>query len=176
MGPVFAEKGGNIISLLSLALLMTAVQPLSSRLLTGVSRQGILIWTGFASAGIFIGLGIWLIKVYGLLGLAIAFLAGSIIPSFFVLQQSLALLNLSIKRYVGEALGPSLIPGFLTLVFLWVLKRYHYPQGYGDLSFQCFLGVIFFLVLSFFITLNNEERKLIEVKLNSILRKRDRRS
>jgi len=176
IGPEFAEKGGDIISLLSLALLMTAIQPLSSRLLTGLSKQGSLIWTGFASAGIFIGLGIWLIKSYGLVGLAVAFLAGSVIPSFFVLQQSLTLLNLPLRKYLEEALAPSLIPGFLTLIFLWTLKKWSYPTGYGNLSLHCFLGVIFFLILGFFITLTNEERKVIEVKIRSYFNKKDQPS
>lgn len=174
MGPTFGEHSGRIIPLLSLALLMSAIQPLSGRLLTGVSKQGSLIWTGFASAGLFVGSGIILIKMFGLLGLAIAFLLGSIFPSFFVLQQSLVLLDLSIKQYIQEALGTPLITGGLTLIFSWVLRSLQDPDGYGELLIQCFLALIFFIILSFFLALTKDERKVIHLKIASFLKQKDR--
>jgi len=161
MGIEFAEKGRYVILFLTLSLFFSAINPLGGRLLTGTSRQGILVWTGFTSAFIFVGLGALLIRTHGLTGLAIAFMAGSLIPSVFVLGSSVLAINVSLKDYIRDGLFPALMPASITLVLLWVIKGIHYPLGYLELTLQAGAGVLMFAVAGYIIALTLEEKLFV---------------
>lgn len=170
MGPQFAERGKLVILLLSISLSMSAIQPLGARLLTGMSKQNILISAGFVSAGSFLGLGVLLIQAYGLPGLAAAFLAAETIPSFFVLKRTLAAISLSFDEYFWKGLFLPLIAAFITSAILWLIKEIHYPTGYFELILQSGFGVLICAILSYKIALVEEERIRIWLLLNSLSR------
>jgi O-antigen/teichoic acid export membrane protein len=161
MGVEFAEKGRYVIILLSLSLFAPAIQPLSGRLLTGTSRQGVLIRAGFLSAAIFLGAGVILIGSYGLPGLAASFLLGSLTPSFFVLRKALSVLGISMTDYFRKSVCLPVAIGFVSAIFLWSIKRLHYPDGYFDISLQAFSGILLFTVLSFGLCLERGEKAFI---------------
>jgi O-antigen/teichoic acid export membrane protein len=161
MGSEFAEQGGPIIVLLSLALLIYAVNPLGPMLLIGTARQKIIVLTGFASAGLFLGLGILLINQYRLPGLAAAFLIGELIPVYYVLRRSLSTIKLSFVNYFLKSLASLMLVAILTGSFLWIIKQIHYPVGYLDLALQLAFGVFFFAALAYSIVVTREERAFL---------------
>ena len=167
MGSEFAEQGGPIIVLLSLALLIYTINPLGIMLLIGTARQKIIVLTGFASAGVFLGLGILLIKHYSLPGLAAAFLIGELIPVYYVLKRSLSAIRLSLVNYFWKSLASVMLVAFLTSIFVWSIKQIHYPVGYLDLALQLAFGVLFFAAVAYSIVLTREERALLSGVLMS---------
>lgn len=170
MGADFAEKGGPIIVFLSLALLISTINPLGLMLLIGTARQRIIVLTGFLSAGIVLGLGVLLIDYYGLPGLAAAFLIGESIPVYYVLRRSLSVISLSITNYLWKSLAPLMLVTILTGALLWIIKQIHYPAGYFDLVLQVGLGVLFFATLAYGIVLTREERASISGLLVTLRR------
>jgi O-antigen/teichoic acid export membrane protein len=170
MGAHFAEKGGPIIVLLSLALLISTINPLGAMLLIGTARQKIIFLTGFVSAGIFLGLGVLLIGHYGLPGLAAAFLIGELIPVYYILNRSLSVIGLSITNYFWKTLTPLMLVTILTGALLSMIRQIHYPAGYLDLVLQVALGVLFFATLAYGIVLTREERAFISGLLVTLRR------
>jgi O-antigen/teichoic acid export membrane protein len=152
MGPQFADKGGAIVVLLTLALSISALQPLSGRLLTGTARQGLLVWTGFCSAWIFVFLSVLLIQAYGLSGLATAFLISTLVPAFQKARASPIL--------VAVLAGP----------LVWSIKRFHYPTDYVDLVLQSATGLLIFATLGYLIALSREERVFINSFITTLRR------
>lgn len=161
IGPQFAENGKNVVILLSVALWVGAIQPLSGRLLTATSRLGIQVWASFLSAGIFLGTGVLLIKKDGLTGLATAFLIGTFILTVIVLNYSFSIIRVSMRTYFKDAIAPPLLTSILMGAFLFLMKNIHYPVGYASLIFQSGIGIILYALLTFPISLTKEERAYI---------------
>jgi O-antigen/teichoic acid export membrane protein len=170
IGPEFAEKGGPIIVLLSLALLVSTINPLGIMLLIGTARQGIIVSTGFASAGVFLGLGVLLIDHYGLPGLAAAVLISELVPFYYVVKRSLSVIKLPLVNYFWKSLTPMMLITILTGSFLWIIKQIHYPLGYFDLVLQLTFGGLFFATLAYGIVLTREERTFINGLLLNLRR------
>jgi O-antigen/teichoic acid export membrane protein len=167
MGPEYARIGGPVILLLTISLAFSGIQPLSERLLTGTSRQGVLVWTGFAAAAVFLITGLLLVRQHGLTGLATAFLISSLGPSFFILKRSLSVMNIPIRTFLAKCLYPNLWPVLTAAAISAYIRLFHCPQGYGALliSMMCVGG--FYILVGYFAALTAHERRLIRQELKS---------
>jgi len=165
LGNTFAEIGGQLTLMLSVSLVLSASYPLSIMFLIGTARQNILIYTGYAAAFIFLFIGYIAVKIYGLLGLATAFLVSEIVPCVFILRRTIAILNIHIKEYWNDSIQYTLINGCLMALFIWLLIELYYPNNYLDLAVHCIISLIFYATTSYFIVLRNEERVFVYSKI-----------
>ena len=163
MGLEFGDKGGPIINLLALAVGVSAFYPLSGRLLTGTAKQGVMVWTGILSSIVFLGLGCLFIWLFGLSGLAAAFLISSIIPFYFVLRESLAVLDLKVTDYFTKSISMPTCVAAITGVILFGIASLYYPTGYMSLLIQISMGVLLYALLGYMFVLSRNEKNIIAV-------------
>jgi len=167
MGPEYARIGGPVILLLTISLTLSGLQPLSERLLTGTAQQGVLVWTGFGAATVFLALGFLFIGQHGLTGLAVAFLISSLGPSFFILKRSLFLLNITIRAFCVKCLYPNLVPTVAAAIMAACLRAFTSPGSYGALLICTVLVFSIYGFAGYFATLSDHERHLLRQELRS---------
>jgi len=163
IGPEFSQKGETIIFFLSLSLFLTALQPLSERLLIGTANQIILVKTGYMMAVIFLITGIPLTKIFGLKGLAFSFFISSTIPNLLILKYTISLLNISINQYFINSILPPSIVSIIYLLSLVLLKVINYPNSYIGMISKTIIAYSILLIFSWWIVFKkNERNKIIE--------------
>ncbi|MEW5735366.1 MAG: oligosaccharide flippase family protein [Thermodesulfobacteriota bacterium] len=161
IGPSFARQGGPVLFFLTLALLVSAFQPLSERVLTGVARHGLIAWTRFFSAALFLGLGVVLTRTHGLTGLAFAFFCGAVGPPSLVLLRSLSIVKVSLAEYLRKSLLAPFCVAIVCALALWAVSRAWPPRGYPAICLQSAGGLFLYTGLAFLLVLDADERRVL---------------
>lgn len=174
VGHEISQNGGIIVSILSLSVLILSLNPLGPLYLIGTAKQEIFITACLVSVFLFLGLGIFLIKPLGIIGIALAFLLAEASQTIIIFKKTKEAVNLSLVGLFRQSLVKPLIILLLITVVFQVLKINYYPRKLWVLSVEIGLGLFATMFFTYFIGLRQEERKIIRQKYKNLIGKYSR--
>lgn len=150
-----------ILVLLVTYTLVPMLNPFASRYLTAINKHVIFAKVAPPAALANLGLSIWLVYEYGVIGAAL----GSVLPVFVVMPIFLKVvannLEISMLEYVKHVILPAIVP--VTVMgcgLAWWRVEYGFP-GYLDIVVSVLVSGLVYGVLYWLIALKKDEREVL---------------
>lgn len=155
------EQVDGIIALLAIYTVVPKLNPFASRYLTALGRHGIFAKVAPVAALVNLGLSVWMVFEYGVIGAAM----GSVLPVFVVtpifLKYSCRSLGISSREYVAKSLIPALIPTILMgAVAFWIRVDWGL-DNYGEILGCIAIGALVYALLFWVIALTSSDRQYL---------------
>lgn len=150
-----------IMVLLVTYTLVPMLNPFASRYLTAINKHVIFAKVAPPAALVNLGLSIWLVFEYGVIGAAL----GSVLPVFVVMPIFLKVvannLDITMAQYMKHVVLPAIIPVTVMGVGLtWWRVEYGFP-GYLDIILAVIISGVVYCVLYWLISLGKDERDIL---------------
>lgn len=150
-----------IMVLLVTYTLVPMLNPFASRYLTAINKHVIFAKVAPPAALVNLGLSIWLVLEYGVIGAAL----GSVLPVFVVMPIFLKVvtnnLGITMAQYMRQVVLPAIIP--VTVMgcgLAWWRIEYGLP-GYRDIVLSVVVSAAVYSVLFWLISLRKDEREVL---------------
>jgi len=168
MGVEYADKGAIILYLLAGANLVCLMNPLFNQLLTGINRIEFLVKIRVLSAIFLVVANLLLVKPLGTFGVALAFLAMSLLTKPFELGYTSRTLGLKCSEFISQAYSSLLLPNILMLLVLWLLITKIAPTTYQEIAFIAAAAAITYLMVFILTSISTAEKTVILNKLRDV--------
>ncbi len=160
MGSRFQVLGETVLIILFINLFFQGPQTISYAILQGLAKQKYYSYMSMVVSIANLALSILLVQKYGIVGVAL----GAAIPqilfyAFFVPWLTLKTLNIPRWYYFRQTFLPSLIPTAVLFLTLYNWADFHTPGSYFELLGMAFVCTLVYLLLVFFMMLNDVEKK-----------------
>lgn len=155
------ETVNSILVLLVVYTLVPMLNPFASRYLTAINRHGIFAKVAPPAALANLGLSIWFVYEYGVVGAAL----GSVFPVFVVMPIFLWAvaknLDISMASYVGSVILPAVLPALVMGGGLgwWVIN--HGLDSYLDIVTAVLVSALVYGGLYWVFSLKKDEREVL---------------
>lgn len=150
-----------ILVLLVTYTLVPMLNPFASRYLTAINKHVIFAKVAPPAALVNLGLSIWLVFEYGVIGAAL----GSVLPVFVVMPIFLKVvannLDVTMAQYMRHVVLPAIIP--VTVMgsgLAWWRVEYGLP-GYPDIVLAVVVSALVYGVLYWLMSLGKDEREIL---------------
>jgi O-antigen/teichoic acid export membrane protein len=161
LGEKYGEQSQIILLLLAIFTMVPLLDPVMERYLTAINKHAILAKLYPVSALINLLSSIILVEHLGIIGVAL----GSIIPLCILvpiyLHYSCQQLKIKITKYIVCVLMPMVIPNTLLLVTSMLITQGYSIQNYSSLIIGCVVSSLGYILILWFLTLCDNERKYI---------------
>jgi O-antigen/teichoic acid export membrane protein len=160
VGEELAARGGSLVYYLSVAFLFDSLQPLVWRLMIGIGRVDFLVAVSAAGSMAYLALGALLVHMYGIDGIGIAAVAVMLFNQVCYLPHVSRVLGISPLKHLFDC---QLIPLILWCIFdiiFYILKLIIGVDGYFKLIFIFSIGFLLYMIVGYFMILNQNERNL----------------
>ncbi len=151
----------GIIILLTLYIAIPLLNPFTSRYLTAVDKHIIFAKVAPVAALANLGLSIWMVMEYGVIGAAL----GSVIPVFFIMPIYLVYtcynLQISVADYIKQAILPSLFPTTIMVGIIMYLRAIWELSSYLEILACTVIGSMIYLIIFWFVSLKSMERGML---------------
>ncbi len=169
MGESYAKAAASLLPFLLITLYFFTPQLLSYALLKSLDRHQQYSNMSILVSIISLALSIFLVKDFGLTGVA----AGSAIPQilffgFFTPYYACKFINKSYSEYILSTHGKMLVPTILLALVLLGLKHAFPPTNYLLLLSEAFIGMLVYLCCVYLLALNNEEQSITRQSLSML--------
>lgn len=159
VGPRYVEPGATLLVLLSVPTLVALPQSTASSVLYGISRHKGQVVLSLLNALVGLGLALWWVRLYGLIGVALATaIPLVVIGGLATLVYACRVLELPVGRYLWQGM---IRPGLMTLAFavpaVGAQQLWH-PLGWGPLFGVCAGCWVVFAVCAWCFALSPAER------------------
>jgi len=156
------QISARVLTILMIPQFLALAQLTSASILNGLGKHKYIAFTAFAEAAANLGLSIWLVRYYGIIGVAI----GTAIPLlltqiFFLPVYTCHVLKLPLLKYLRDAFLPPIIIALPYTALLFLLRSMFYPDSWWIFFSDASIAAIFFCVLTLTCGLNRDERKLL---------------
>ncbi|TYC62716.1 oligosaccharide flippase family protein [Marinobacter sp. BW6] len=150
-----------IVVLLVVYMLVPKLNPFASRYLTAINKHVIFAKVAPPAALVNLGLSIWLVFEYGVVGAAL----GSVLPVFVVMPIFLKVvannLEITMLQYMKQVIWPALLPvTVMGSVLMW-WRVEHGFSGYLDIILSVVVSGAVYCLLYWLMALKKEERELL---------------
>ncbi|MBP53351.1 MAG: polysaccharide biosynthesis protein [Marinobacter sp.] len=150
-----------VMVLLVTYTLVPMLNPFASRYLTAINKHVIFAKVAPPAALVNLGLSIWLVFEYGVIGAAL----GSVLPVFVVMPIFLKVvannLDVTMAQYMRHVVLPAIIP--VTVMgsgLAWWRVEYGFP-GYLDIVLAVVVSALVYGVLYWLMSLGKDEREIL---------------
>ena len=156
------NNGGRALTLLFAVILITRVlNQTASVVIIGTGKLRGVVFMSLAEAAVNLGLSLWLVKLYGIVGVALGTAAAGFLTSnWYVIRVVCRELRMSSLSYL-RATAPALLASLPTAVLGMALLRFYPVNGWASLFVEAaaigFLYLVFYALLG----LRVDERRLI---------------
>lgn len=158
IGSEYAVEGATVLYLLGGSYIILFMHPLHQRYLLAIDRMSFLASIRTVSALFYLTLSLVLVHILKKEGVALSLLITRAFFEPLVLQYTCRQLNLSMRLYMKRVLLPVCVPVILLFLLLnWITKHF-VLDGYLDLLIVMLSCGFLYLLLSFFMIINREER------------------
>lgn len=168
LGEEISQNSGTIIAILSLSVFILSLNPLGPLYLIATEKQQVIVTAGFLSMILFVGLGIVFIKIFGTIGIALAFLLAETSQTLLIFRKTKVAVNLSLAEFFRQSLIKPLIVMLIILFVFQIEKMLFYPWRLWVLSIEIGLGLSVTILFTYHLALNHEEKKFIKQKYYNI--------
>ncbi|HWR52085.1 MAG TPA: oligosaccharide flippase family protein [Bryobacteraceae bacterium] len=167
-GPV-GQRTDVILTVLLLGATLRWQQSMSYQALFATGRYGVLTSLTAVQAALTVGLSLILVRFYGAAGVA----AGSMVPALLmngiaVPLHTLRRCTISVRQYLRDGAGRSIIVALLVFGFGQTIIRTWYPDSWGAFFAQAAAVVLATAGLGFSLGLMAEDRRLAITRLRRI--------
>lgn len=150
-----------VMVLLVTYTLVPMLNPFASRYLTAINKHVIFAKVTPPAALVNLGLSIWLVFEYGVIGAAL----GSVLPVFVVMPIFLKVvannLDVTMAQYMRHVVLPAIIPvTVMGFGLAWWRVEYGFP-GYLDIVLAVVVSAAVYCVLYWLISLGKDEREML---------------
>jgi O-antigen/teichoic acid export membrane protein len=172
IGERYALEAAPLLFPLLIVIYFFASQLIGLSLLQGTSRhQRYSIWNVWVSL-LSIGLSVFLVTRYGLLGVAVGAAIPQVIYFGFIIPVYVCrLLGWSVIRYYAATHLSLLLPSFVLYGTLSALKYAHYPDSYILLLSQAIIATVVYMAIVYLFMLNQKEKDMIGRFAGALFRK-----
>jgi O-antigen/teichoic acid export membrane protein len=170
VGPDFAA-GGVVLMVLLTAMALGMAELTSSAVLSMTGHHRATAWAAGAEVVLNVGLSILLAKPLGLAGIAVGTLASGILVDMgYTIRRTCDLHGVTYISYVMRALAPALLPGLVQYAVTVALKNLSPPTGLLSIGVLSMPGVLLYVVIFWFFSIERSEKDLLISKLLRRLR------
>lgn len=150
-----------ILVLLVTYTVVPMLNPFASRYLTAINRHVIFAKVAPPAALVNLGLSIWLVLEYGVIGAAL----GSVLPVFVVMPLYLYVvchnLEVSMLHYFRATILPAVVPVALMGGGLFWFRHVHGFEGYLDIVLSILVSAIVYGLVYWFFAMGREDREVL---------------
>jgi len=137
-------------------------QGISITAVYGIEKHKFLSIVTLGEGLINLGIGLLLVKRYGIYGIAIGTAIPMLIAKLSIQPMYVCrVVGIKISEYITKGLLPQFLIGIIYFVIMRILIYVYYPISYFSLLLSALISFIIFAVLSVFIILNSKERNII---------------
>jgi O-antigen/teichoic acid export membrane protein len=158
MGPEYAADAGSLIRMLGIGYLIAGMSVNASRILVSLARHERTVMITMPTNILAVALAVVLARIMGLDGIALTLMITSATTSLLVLRESCRALEISMFRYVREAVAPNLPSLATVLVLLATMRHLVPPTGYPELLLDGLVAAVGYIVVAWFSVLRPAER------------------
>jgi len=167
MGAEYADKGAAILYLLSAANLVFLMNPLFNQLLTGINKVELLVKIRVLSTVILVISILLLIKPFGTIGVAVAFLIMTIGSKPFEISYTCRALGMTYVDFIKEAYSRLLLPNLSMAVILLITINKINPIDYSEIALVSMIGAITYLMIFIPMSITDEEKLILLGKIRN---------
>jgi len=153
-------------------LLATAIELVSwpaGSILQAIVRHGILARQAIICAAINIGFSILLFRPYGVAGVAFATILSSVVGTIIVVRATLREIDLSLRRFLAQAIGPPTIAALPTLVAGWALTSAVAPTSLLTIAAVGAMSGLVYVAVYLVLPAASLERELVRSLVRRVL-------
>ena len=168
IGPEYAANGHLVLLLLAGSTLVESLQPLLWRFFIGVGQLGVLVRVSALASGLVILAGIALVVPWGIPGVAVGVLAGSLVSQLIFARHTCRFLGIGgLTLFRSIQLRPLAAGGLLFALALGLVR------SVGTATFPALLvcggcTVVAYLPIAWYVALDSEERRWVFEKLRRL--------
>jgi O-antigen/teichoic acid export membrane protein len=149
------------LALLSIAWAFNYLKSAAACVLIGLSRHKMAAWLVLAQAILDLGLGLFLVKPMGMLGVAWGTLIASVLMNVVFQVHALHLLGISVERFLGQTIVPAVITLIPFALVLELLDSSFPPSGLFAYFLQVMLALGSMAIFFPWVGLTRRERHLV---------------
>jgi O-antigen/teichoic acid export membrane protein len=155
--------GGGTLTLLFAAILITRVlNQTASIVIIGTGRLKGVVYMSLAEAVVNLVLSLWLVSVYGIIGVAVGtVLAGALTSNWYVILVVCRELRLTALEYLARGPVPALLAGLVTGSIALALVRWYPVTGWVRLFVAGAATGTCYLIAYALIGLRDADRRLL---------------
>lgn len=166
MGQEYAEQGALVLYILCAGMLFQGIASNSARLLLSLAKHGSIAVFSAVFAPVCFILSFGLGSIWGVNGVAVAITLYAISLSLVELIYACRAIELRLSVYLRETLLHFVVPVLLTICILIALRWYKYPSSYSELLLEGVLAGGVYVLSTWFMALNLEERGYIRAMIS----------
>lgn len=171
MGPKYRELCETVLIILFINQYILGPQLISYAVLKGLAKQKRYSYMSMVVSILNLILSIMLVQKWGIIGVAI----GAAIPQvlfhgLYVPWITLKILDMSAWDYFKKTYLLSIIPTFILLATLLLIREYQYPEGYFELLLSASLCTMAYLIAVYYFMLNSNEQVQVNNKISRYLK------
>lgn len=172
MGTKYQELCTTVLVILITLQFVQGPQLISIALLQGLSRHKTFSTLNILVSIMTLSLSIYLVQIYGIVGVAI----GATLPQIIFYGLVVPLLanqtiNCSFFYYLKMTYLKLLIPNGVLFAFLYLSSYYLMPDNFFILFFNAIISAVFYLIATYYTALDSDEKKYVRLKINTIVSK-----
>jgi O-antigen/teichoic acid export membrane protein len=160
-GEFAQQQVDGIVFMLVLYVVIPKLNPFASRYLTAIGEHAIFAKVAPVAALANLGLSIWLVIEYGVIGAAM----GSVLPVFVVtpifLKYSCRALGVSSREYVSRSILPTLLPTMVMGAATFWIRDQWGLDNYSEILGCIGIGAVIYTVLFWLVSFKPDEREFL---------------
>ena len=168
IGAEYSQKGRFVLYILTLSYLIAWLNSLSSKLLTGIGKQGMLAKIRTVASIFNIAISIYLVQYYNIEGVALGTLFAHLIFEPFVLFYSCRELHINVSFYLNNVVRPLLLPNMLLIIFLWTITNNYEIVNYFNIVIIIGITAICYLLLFLIFSTDQNEKEILFKRLKTV--------
>ena len=165
VGPEFLQANVPLLLLMT-SFLLTIPELIASNVLTMTGEHAFTAKVSISSIIIDLGASLILVKYMGLAGIALGTLISTVANSVtFTLYKASKQYNFPYHHYITKVYLPVLLPGIVLVGIGFLLKIVFPVQGLWDMMIKAIPGVLVYLVLFWFFSIDQDMKRKIREKV-----------
>jgi O-antigen/teichoic acid export membrane protein len=169
VGPEYAGAA-PLVAVLALAGLADTVLWPAAGILQGMARHRPMAWIGIGSALVNLGLSLWLVHPFGVMGVALGTLIPTTIESVgIIIPYAMRANGVSLRDGFREMFWPNLPPALVMLGVLLALRQWLQPASYLSIGLVGAIGVAVYGLLYLTLSRGKPEDLIIRSMISRAL-------
>ncbi|MBM9616713.1 oligosaccharide flippase family protein [Desulfobulbus rhabdoformis] len=158
VGTEYGQKGEMVLYLIACTMFVRGLNPFHGRILTGMDHHGALAKIRSFEAGVYLVLGLIIVQFAGMVGVALAILAASLLTEPLVLVLVCRKIEIPVFTYFKQVIFPIIVPMIMLSFFYFLLLEKIRVASYDMFILAGMAGCVVYFLFYSFVSISRQER------------------